>query len=88
MRRKRKLWKCRLCNDAMEDGEILKAPSPFNKTDILHGCPTCGEANSFVLLCDEDDCTNEAECGTPTPNGYRQTCGRHTPARDEHGKEV
>ena len=27
--------------------------------------------------CDMDGCINEANCGTPTPDGYKNVCGDH-----------
>jgi hypothetical protein len=31
------------------------------------------------LWCDEQGCKRRATCGTPTPAGYRKTCGQHIP---------
>ena len=33
----------------------------------------------YLGLCDEPDCYSEISCGTPTENGYRNTCGKHHP---------
>ena len=30
-------------------------------------------------LCEWVGCFREAGCGTPTPDGYRMTCGEHVP---------
>ncbi len=30
-------------------------------------------------VCDEPDCKRPVTCGTPTPKGYRHTCGTHAP---------
>jgi len=45
-------------------------------------CPDCGECDSTVeYACDEYDCWQPATCGTPTANGYRNTCHKHSPDR-------
>ena len=41
-------------------------------------CIYCGAESDFVL-CDEPECEREVTCGTPTPDGYRSTCGEHMP---------
>jgi hypothetical protein len=33
-------------------------------------------------MCDEPGCKEEITCGTPTPTGYRRTCGKHLPKRE------
>jgi len=37
--------------------------------------------------CDESGCKERYTCGTPTPNGYRKTCGKHIPRVEETIKE-
>jgi hypothetical protein len=34
------------------------------------------------LLCDVDGCEETSSCGTPTPQGYRWTCGFHVPIKE------
>ena len=77
-------WKCRSCGEVSREAELLTAPSPFDETDTLTGCPLCkGCSDGFDLLCDEDGCIQEAHCGWPTGDkadrwgGYRNTCGQH-----------
>lgn len=84
-------WKCRSCGDVSRETELLLAPSPFDDTDTLTGCPSCkGCSDGFDLLCDEDGCMQEAHLGWPTGDkadkfgGYRNTCGKHREA-DKHG---
>lgn len=60
--------------------DLLEAENPFVPGDTLHACPRCKEIGSCYGACDEPDCWQEAICGTPTPNGYRQTCSKHMPA--------
>lgn len=31
------------------------------------------------MACDEKGCSKQRSCGTPTPGGYRCTCGDHRP---------
>jgi hypothetical protein len=71
--------------------EALTAPNPFDSADTIWGCPDCHVVNKLLLLCDEPGCGAVTTCGTPTEDGYRQTCGRHAPvttySRTRGGKE-
>jgi hypothetical protein len=83
-------WRCTECGAITKDSNILRAPSPFNSTEILFGCPYCFMSTDFEIstgfdiLCDEPDCTNIASCGWPTGNkdddwgGYRYSCLQHS----------
>lgn len=55
------------------------APSPFDETDTIYGCPSCKAIDCCVSACDEDNCWQPAACGTPTPGGFRVTCCEHQP---------
>lgn len=67
-------YKCINC-DYVGD-EMLTAINPFDPQDIVRGCPQCASVNQFVLLCDEDGCHNQSNCGWPDRSGnYRRTCG-------------
>ena len=73
-----------VCNESRckwhgEANEMLSAPSPFESGEMIYACPKCKEIGSVVTACDEPDCWSEATCGTPTDNGYRQTCYKHMP---------
>ena len=59
--------------------ELLKGVNPFNESQGIYGCPDCYSIDSERVACDEDKCWNEATCGTPTKDGYRNTCGKHMP---------
>ena len=59
--------------------EALKAESPFDKGQEIHACPGCYEIGQLRVACDEPGCWEFATCGCPTPDGYRQTCGKHMP---------
>ena len=67
------------CNWTGVESEILTAESPFEKGEIISACPECKEINTIVYACDEPGCWKQATCGTPTENGYRNTCGKHAP---------
>ena len=71
-----------ICNDCVwrgDDLELLREENPFEKNDFLYACPNCKSIFGLRVACDEPECWNEVTCGTPTPNGYRQTCGKHAP---------
>lgn len=70
---------CKECSWRGASGDLLLAKSPFQKGDTLVGCPSCKCVNCFESLCDEPGCFEPVSCGTPTPTGYRSTCGKHTP---------
>jgi hypothetical protein len=72
-------WRCRECDWRGGDSDLLRAPNPFDREDILIGCSKCKQAETMVLVCDEDGCLQDATCGTPTPMAYRHTCHRHVP---------
>lgn len=59
--------------------EVLRAPNPFDPADELWGCPKCKAVECLYLVCDEPGCWEHSTCGTPTPAGYRSTCGKHMP---------
>jgi hypothetical protein len=75
-----KLYRCDECRrwtGAHE--EMLEAPNPFALDETINGCPLCRAIERFEMLCDEPGCDESASCGTPTKDGYRQTCSRHMP---------
>lgn len=37
------------------------------------------KVKAFANLCDEPGCYDAVSCGTPTSNGYRNTCSKHKP---------
>lgn len=59
--------------------DVLCAPSPFDSGEQLMACPECKTVEQIFVACDEPGCWNMVDCGTPTPSGYRQTCGKHVP---------
>lgn len=71
--------KCQECDWVGFVAEVLTAPNPFNAEDSVNGCPQCKSVDSITYACDEPDCWREVSCGTPTPEGYRSTCGEHRP---------
>jgi len=68
---------CEECKCVSLRGELLKAPHPFIPDDLIFGCPACNEAARLHACCDVLDCKQPADCGTPSPDGYRQVCGEH-----------
>jgi hypothetical protein len=57
----------------------LTAVNPFCAEDEVSGCPNCFAVSQLVYACEHEDCWREVGCGTPTPNGYAQTCLEHRP---------
>jgi hypothetical protein len=74
-----KRWRCDQCRWTGAAEEMLSAPNPFDLTETICGCPRCRTIDEFELLCDQDGCDDVASCGTPIPDGYRQTCFQHRP---------
>jgi hypothetical protein len=74
-------WRCGdlRCGWHGREDKVLKAPDPFTEGEELWACPDCKEVNGIIMACDEPRCWKEATCGTPTPAGYRHTCGQHRP---------
>jgi hypothetical protein len=70
------------CNWRGMETELLTAQDPFDVEEILTACPRCKGIFELRIACDEPGCWYEVTCGTPTPNGYRQTCGKHAPKGD------
>lgn len=70
---------CDECWSAFREEELLKSPNPFDPSTEVTGCPNCFAVDSMRLICDEPGCMNEADIGTPTPDGYRNTCYKHAP---------
>ena len=70
-------WRCKVCDEITLEVELLHAPNPFNAEDTITGCPACKSCDGFDEICDETGCNQQAQCGFPTGNGYRRTCGKH-----------
>ena len=74
---------CSVCKVHLKSDEFLEAPHPFESGETLYGCPKCKSLNSEIGVCDEQNCWKPSTCGTPTPKGYRRTCGEHVPDQSE-----
>ena len=74
---------CTECNWHGDSHETLRAKNPWDTDDIILGCPRCKSVNSMSVACDEPVCWEPVTCGTPTLNGYRSTCGKHVPRKNE-----
>jgi hypothetical protein len=70
-------FRCTECGWIGLSDAMLRAPHPFDPDDIISGCPSCKLIGTFVNLCDEDGCNQQATCGWPSPTGYRRTCYKH-----------
>lgn len=68
-------WKCGWRG---RQKKVLKGRSPFSGEEI-EGCPRCLGIDCLEPVCDEPKCWQPTTCGTPTPEGYRRTCGQHCP---------
>lgn len=71
-------WRCLNCRLVSDDAALLRAPNPFDPTDMLTGCPECKSVEGFAQVCDEPGCGREATCGSPVDGVYRRTCFVHS----------
>ena len=74
-------FKCPLCDWRGLANDLLRAASPFDPSDFISGCPKCKGVDICKIVCDEPGCWREVACGTPTVNGYRNTCPEHIPPK-------
>ena len=74
---------CETCGWTGMWSEVQSGRNPFNPDEPLQGCPACDDVNTMRTACDEPGCWHFATCGTPTPNGYRSTCGKHVPKEQD-----
>ncbi|MCR4293659.1 MAG: hypothetical protein NUV76_12370 [Candidatus Kuenenia sp.] len=77
--------KCKECSWHGIESEILIAENPFKSSVDILGCPTCKGVNTIICVCDEPECWLEVSCGTPTLDGYRNTCSKHMPKAEGMG---
>ncbi len=73
---------CEECDWHGTSGELLTAPSPFDRFHTIAACPNCKEVNYYRTACDEPGCWEPDTMGTPTENGYRRTCYKHRPREE------
>lgn len=71
---------CMTCDWKGNDADLLVAKNPFDPDETIYGCPNCNSIDSYEGVCDEPDCWNLVVMGTPTPEGYRNTCSKHDPS--------
>jgi hypothetical protein len=74
---------CEKCGWHGSYKEVLQAPNPLDKEEILFCCPKCKQ-QEVVWACDAPYCFAPVSCGTPTPEGYKNLCLRHY---DEYKKK-
>lgn len=72
-------YRCTECDWHDYGRSYLSAKNPFDASEEISGCPKCKSINTIVDVCEFDGCWRAASCGTPTPEGYRRTCGKHVP---------
>ena len=61
--------------------EVMESPNPFNAEDTIVGCPKCKDVNCLVYACDFEGCWKNVSSGTPTCDGYKNTCYEHIPEK-------
>ena len=54
-------YKCRECGKIYTKKDILTALRPFDKEEIIWGCPDCQSIDSFDDICDEPGCKKIAK---------------------------
>ena len=73
----------RRCGWVGDDSDLLVAVHPFIADETVTACPDCKSLESSVFTaCDEPGCNQASSCGTPTLEGYRNTCYAHMPKRE------
>jgi hypothetical protein len=80
-------WLCSECGWSGPEELFLRAPSPFDKSQEILGCPQCKEISPFEGACAAVGCTNPVTGGHPLPEGYRWTCWEHSPDNPKNQKE-
>ena len=69
---------CSICKWSGMDTECLVYDNPAISGDSLLVCPKCRDIETSIrTACMHEGCNNVANCGTPTKNGYWQSCGEH-----------
>lgn len=71
---------CTECGWHGTAAEIDRVQDP-RSPEVWNVCPKCRTPEHIVTACDQPECWQPASCGTPTAEGYRQTCGDHMPNR-------
>lgn len=81
-------WRCKSCDAVTLEPDLLTAPSPFDPTETLYGCPQCKQCGpGYDQLCDEIGCGDLVCAGVQIVNasggrdGYRLVCGKHAGER-------
>lgn len=76
-------YTCKDCHAKLQDGDLLSAPNPFEPAESnIWGCPKCKGVDCFTRACEEEDCWQDATCGTPYTGGYKWSCYKHKPASE------
>ena len=73
--------RCCECKWTGISDDALIAQNPFSEdpSDTISGCPQCKAIDQMERLCDEPGCFEPITMGTPTVDGYRETCRKHAP---------
>ena len=67
----------RECNWKGFEGDVLKAPNPFEPKEEMFACPDCRDYESLYPACQIDGCWNMAIAGVKTDSGYKRLCRDH-----------
>lgn len=62
--------KCKECGWKGGSEKLLHAFNPFDKNEMILGCPSCKSIDSEERVCENKDCWSIASMGNPTKNGY------------------
>ena len=68
---------CQECGWFGHNEDVLAAENPFDKDEMVYGCPKCKSVDSVISACDAPGCWKKVTCGWPHPDGYRNTCSDH-----------
>jgi hypothetical protein len=70
----------RRCGWVGDSSELHYFNHPFHQDETVGVCPKCATIETSIWqACDEPECERTASGGTPTAEGYSNTCYEHVP---------
>ena len=83
-------FKCKECGAIVAHDRVPEAVNPFNRHEMIFGCPECREVNSLIRACDVDGCNEVSSCvlrqDEITDTDYRFVCSFHCQKKNHNKK--